>query len=147
MKANELIAQEILEIMRVYHHQDESGFIDTPGGLEHMGDVWQLFKKWEKLLKEGVKMTNEDTQPQEKKRFIDLTELEFEGRYLGDVYAFHGKPPYFAPAPDDDYVLSVEEIRAILKATEKPNQEYLDGLAEKAAERDYLGDGIFADNH
>lgn len=36
--------------MDTYHEQDNAGGVDTPGGLEHMGDVWRLFLKWESLL-------------------------------------------------------------------------------------------------
>ncbi len=46
------VCEEILEIMKTYHEQEsEPGGVDTPGGLEHMGDVWRLFYKWEKMLK------------------------------------------------------------------------------------------------
>ena len=44
--AQEKVCNEILEIMAVYHEQDERGNVDTPGGLEHMGDVWRLLAKW-----------------------------------------------------------------------------------------------------
>ena len=46
------VCAEILEIIETYHEQESSGYVDTPGGLEHMGDVWRLFKNWERLLKE-----------------------------------------------------------------------------------------------
>jgi hypothetical protein len=44
------VCQEILEIMHTYHEQEESGQVDTPGGIEHLGDVWDKFLKWEKIL-------------------------------------------------------------------------------------------------
>lgn len=45
------ICAEILDIMRTYHEQSRSPYgVDTPGGLEHMGDVWRLFSKWEQML-------------------------------------------------------------------------------------------------
>ena len=49
--AKTAICEEILDIMRVYHEQAArpSG-VDTPGGLEHMGDVWNLFHRWESTL-------------------------------------------------------------------------------------------------
>lgn len=50
--AMEIICQEILEIMATYHEQAAAGSVDTPGGLEHMGDVWKLFSKWERRLHE-----------------------------------------------------------------------------------------------
>jgi hypothetical protein len=37
--------------MRVYHEQWPN--ISTPGGFEHMGDVWSQFLKWESLLLAG----------------------------------------------------------------------------------------------
>ena len=45
--ARDSVCAEILDIMRTYHEQDAQGFVDTPGGLEHMGDVWRLFMRWE----------------------------------------------------------------------------------------------------
>lgn len=44
------VCNEILSIMKVYHEQDARGSVGTSGGLEHMGDVWRLFKKWENAL-------------------------------------------------------------------------------------------------
>ena len=44
------ICDEILAIMKTYHEQEKSGGVDTPGGLEHMGDVWALFHTWERKL-------------------------------------------------------------------------------------------------
>ena len=56
MEAREKVCAEIMAIMRTYHEQEESSRgIDTPGGLEHMGDVWKLFLKWEDML--AVKKT------------------------------------------------------------------------------------------
>ncbi len=45
------VCDEILSIMATYHEQDDAGSIGTPGGLEHMGDVWRLLGKWEEMLK------------------------------------------------------------------------------------------------
>lgn len=45
------VCDEILRIMKIYHEQDaRPAGVDTPGGLEHMGDVWRLFKRWEGML-------------------------------------------------------------------------------------------------
>lgn len=45
------IMEEILKIMQTYHEQEATAYgVDTPGGLEHMGDVWHLFLKWEKAI-------------------------------------------------------------------------------------------------
>jgi hypothetical protein len=45
------VYSEILAIMKVYHEQESSSYgVDTPGGLEHMGDVWRLLAKWERML-------------------------------------------------------------------------------------------------
>jgi len=53
-EALQTIKAEVLEIMDCYHEQQESAYgVDTPGGLEHMGDVWRLFSKWEKMLREA----------------------------------------------------------------------------------------------
>ena len=52
-EARTKVCDEILEIMATYHEQDECGNVDTPGGLEHMGDVWRLFLRWEKTLKKN----------------------------------------------------------------------------------------------
>lgn len=42
--------------METYHEQSASpGGVDTPGGLEHIGDVWSLFLDWETMLKEQQK--------------------------------------------------------------------------------------------
>lgn len=42
------ICDEIAEIMRTYREQEnECGYVDTPGGLEHMGDVWRLLHDWD----------------------------------------------------------------------------------------------------
>ena len=49
-KAAKIVCGEILDIMREYRAQEAAGSIGTPGGLEHMGDVWKLFAKWERLL-------------------------------------------------------------------------------------------------
>lgn len=48
------VCNEILEIMKTYHEQEARGFVDTPGGLEHMGDVWRLLGRWETKLKKEV---------------------------------------------------------------------------------------------
>ena len=63
-QAQYAICTEILEIMQVYHEQEKSYFgVDTPGGLEHMGDVWALFMKWEKLLETAIAADGQEVQP------------------------------------------------------------------------------------
>ena len=50
--ARERVCNKILAIMETYHEQEASpSGVDTPGGLEHMGDVWDLFREWEEILK------------------------------------------------------------------------------------------------
>ncbi len=49
-EAKDRVCAEIVSIMATYHEQEEAGYIDTPGGLEHMGDVWSLLGKWERAL-------------------------------------------------------------------------------------------------
>lgn len=44
------VCDALLRIMRTYHEQEAGGGVSTPGGLEHMGDVWGLFLKWERAL-------------------------------------------------------------------------------------------------
>jgi len=46
-----VITNHIQEIMQTYREQEQRGYVDTPGGLEHMGDVWRLFGKWDKALR------------------------------------------------------------------------------------------------
>lgn len=53
----ENVRLEILDIMDTYHEQERRGSIDTPGGLEHMGDVWELFLRWEGMLRETKEST------------------------------------------------------------------------------------------
>jgi len=51
-EAQAKVCQEILDIMQTYHEQSKTAYgVGTPGGLEHMGDVWSLFMKWEQMLK------------------------------------------------------------------------------------------------
>jgi hypothetical protein len=53
MSAKDKVCAEIQDIMRVYREQEASrDGIGTPGGLEHMGDVWRLLRKWDKELTE-----------------------------------------------------------------------------------------------
>ena len=52
--AKDDVCSDILSIMHTYHEQDAEGSIGTPGGLEHMGDVWRLFSAWERQLKGEV---------------------------------------------------------------------------------------------
>ncbi len=51
MTVKERVCAEILSIMATYHEQVQAGDVGTPGGLEHMGDVWRLLGTWERLLK------------------------------------------------------------------------------------------------
>jgi len=44
------ICEEILRIMQTYDEQEARGNVDTPGGLEHMGDVWKLLDGWRREL-------------------------------------------------------------------------------------------------
>lgn len=50
-EAKTAVCEEILEIMKVYHEQNARGYVDSPGGLEHKGDVWRMLARWEKVLK------------------------------------------------------------------------------------------------
>jgi hypothetical protein len=44
------VCAEIHRIMETYREQEDAGNVDSPGGLEHMGDVWNLLSKWDKML-------------------------------------------------------------------------------------------------
>jgi hypothetical protein len=44
------VCDDITDIMKTYREQEAAGGVDTPGGLEHMGDVWSLLAKWDKKL-------------------------------------------------------------------------------------------------
>ena len=51
-RAREAVCSEVVEIMKVYREQDASpNGVGTPGGLEHMGDVWRLLKRWDAALR------------------------------------------------------------------------------------------------
>ena len=51
MTAKDKVCAEIQEIMQTYREQDASERgVDTPGGLEHMGDVWRLLRRWDSML-------------------------------------------------------------------------------------------------
>jgi hypothetical protein len=46
------VCDEIIEIMATHDEQmNKNGYVDTPGGLEHMGDVWRLLSRWRDELK------------------------------------------------------------------------------------------------
>jgi hypothetical protein len=45
------ICDEIMQIMETYREQEKRGYVDTPGGLEHMGDVWNLLATWDDALR------------------------------------------------------------------------------------------------
>jgi hypothetical protein len=48
----EYVCNEILDILECQAEQYAAGYYDgTPGGLEHMHDVWKLFWDWEKKLR------------------------------------------------------------------------------------------------
>ncbi len=53
LKAMQYVCEDILDIVRTYHEQKKTSFgVDTPGGLEHMDDVWEKFLEWESVLKQ-----------------------------------------------------------------------------------------------
>ena len=55
MHNQEAVCKEIMEIMREYAKQSSSPYgVDTPGGLEHMGDVWRLLSKWDRWLRGSI---------------------------------------------------------------------------------------------
>ena len=50
-ESKDKVCSEILEIMAEWHRQGAKGYVSTPGGFEHMGDVWRKFLNWEEQLK------------------------------------------------------------------------------------------------
>lgn len=45
------IAHEIIEIMAAHDEQmNKQGYVDAPGGLEHMDDVWTMLARWRDRL-------------------------------------------------------------------------------------------------
>ena len=52
----EKVCKEIIEIMEQYRDGMNSPWgVGTPGGLEHMGDVWSKLANWAGMLKEATK--------------------------------------------------------------------------------------------
>jgi hypothetical protein len=49
-EAKTKVCAEIMAIMEEYRYQESRGNVDTPGGLEHMGDVWGLLREWDDQL-------------------------------------------------------------------------------------------------
>ena len=51
-ESKDQVCSEILAIMAEWHRQmDAKGYVGTPGGFEHLGDVWRTFLNWEERLK------------------------------------------------------------------------------------------------
>jgi hypothetical protein len=50
-KSQQQVCHEIQQIMEVYREQEKAGRVDTPGGLEHMGDVWRTLARWDRILR------------------------------------------------------------------------------------------------
>lgn len=46
------LARDVQDIMADYREQEARGSVDTPGGFEHLGDVWRWMRKWDALLTE-----------------------------------------------------------------------------------------------
>lgn len=50
-EARKRVCDSIVEIMQTYDEQEAQGIYGgTPGGLEHMGDVWRLLDRWRTAL-------------------------------------------------------------------------------------------------
>jgi hypothetical protein len=57
-EAQRAVCSEIQRIMATYREQKaELGYVDTPGGLEHMGDVWRLLAEWDDSLRAAALST------------------------------------------------------------------------------------------
>jgi hypothetical protein len=50
-----VVCDEIIRIDDERLWQERSGFVGTPGGFEHMDDVWRKISKWASTLRPGVK--------------------------------------------------------------------------------------------
>ncbi len=50
-KGRDDVCKEIVAIMEQYEQQMSAGNFGTPGGLEHMGDVWTLLSCWAQMIK------------------------------------------------------------------------------------------------
>lgn len=48
---SETVCGDIQMIMKTYRDQEAEGSVDTPGGLEHMGDVWRQLAEWDETLR------------------------------------------------------------------------------------------------
>ena len=46
--------------MCTYREQEAAGNVDTPGGLEHMGDVWRLLRRWDTELAKSAPQPQSD---------------------------------------------------------------------------------------
>lgn len=54
------VCAEIVEIAREYERQYEKrGYVDSPGGLEHMGDVWTQIQVWAGMINPNYKSKGE----------------------------------------------------------------------------------------
>lgn len=51
------VCDEIQQIMATYRKQEAEGRVDTPGGLEHMGDVWSLLAEWDIAINSATEGT------------------------------------------------------------------------------------------
>jgi hypothetical protein len=59
-RAERQVCDEIVDIMRTYREQEATYYgVDTPGGLEHMGDVWRLLRRWD----EEIRASRQDVKP------------------------------------------------------------------------------------
>lgn len=79
------VCNEIIAIMQTYDEQcEKNGYPDTPGGLEHMGDVWSLLSGWRDALKTAPALRTPAPVDAEK-----LTDLILEHSFL---YPDEAKP-------------------------------------------------------
>ena len=71
------VAREIQEIMKTYRQQEESDDgVGTPGGLEHMGDVWRLLRKWEETIVKAERPEGGEMKRQQEDALSQLSGLE-----------------------------------------------------------------------
>jgi|SRR5215472_6325043 len=85
--AQENVCRQILTIMETYREQEKEGYVDTPGGLEHMGDVWRLLAEWDEQLRAIMSQLD----PKYTKSFTLV--------FKGDLREFNGGNPFTTDSP------------------------------------------------
>lgn len=127
------IGAEIIQIMETYDAQvARSGYPDTPGGLEHMRDVWSLLDGWRDQLRAALSITQPpaltdqwqpiETAPKDGKWFLgfqpgwDRASIYAFG-LAGDCYELTSSSNSASPTPTHWQPLPAPPIRSHEKET------------------------------